>query len=583
MADIWRESLGVDELGIDDDFFDLGGHSLLATKVVARIRKRDTGGRPVGVMDLFQHRTVRTLAEFIDAPATADGPRQLLYRLTPAGTAATLTFVCVPYGGGSAIVYQPLADALPDGYALYSVAIPGHDVGLDEPALPLEELTARVAAEVVERIDGPIALYGHCGVGSAIVTEVARKLEAASRVPEAVYIGGMFPFARPRGPYAALRNRLETLKSNRHYADWLKSMGVDTDELEPELADRIISNMRADSRASEEYQRGRLEGPGHRLLRRAVHRVAVPDRHRRSDRAGRGRALLPEDRADELAEIVTTVHPAVKAGDTRELEPAAHGADAGWALQQWRRADPTGAAGRGVEPSMRRFLTVMAGQLVSSTGSALTAFAVPIWLYLQTGSVTDLGLLWSLAILSGVLTLPVADALVDRIDRRRALITLSCAAGAIQLTLAGLIWSDAILLWQVYLFVSLGQMVGAAQRVAFQSAVPQLVPKRVSGARHGHGPVVERDRPAADADRGRRPARGDPADRDPADRRGQLPVRHRRPAARAVPQHHGGGGRGSSRWWPSPAGCGTRGGTADSGRCCPTSRWATCSWPGHWS
>ena len=39
LADIWRELLRVDRVGVDDSFFDLGGHSLLAIQVIGRVRK----------------------------------------------------------------------------------------------------------------------------------------------------------------------------------------------------------------------------------------------------------------------------------------------------------------------------------------------------------------------------------------------------------------------------------------------------------------------------------------------------------------------------------------------------------------
>ncbi|MFG3422715.1 amino acid adenylation domain-containing protein [Micromonospora sp. NPDC048063] len=501
LAGIWSEVLGVDTLGIDDDFFDLGGHSMLATQVVAKIRKAEHGGRPVGVMDLFQQRTIRELAAFMSGSAEADGPRRLLYELTKPIPAAkrVLSYVCVPYGGGSAIVYQPLADALPAGHALWSLAIPGHDVGLSEDGLPFDELTSRVAEEILERVEGPIALYGHCGVGSAIVAEVARKVEAAGRNLEALYIGAMFPFARPKGAFATLRNRMEQLRSNRHYASWLKSMGVDTDELDPEQADRIISNMRADSRASEEYFTGLLDRQAAKLRVPIVSVVGsedpVTDYHTEryaewqflSDTLGlvvldqAGHFFL-KYRAEELAEIVTRVHPAIVAGDVSALTPAARGEDAGWWVADHQRIGVDDRPEKTVvKPSMARFVAVTAGQLVSTTGSALTAFALPIWLFTQTGSVANLGLLWALALICGVLMLPIAGAITDRVSRRKIMMIASSSAGSIQLVLAALLWTDNLQLWNIYLLVALSQVAGSFQRIAFQSAVPQLVPKRYLG------------------------------------------------------------------------------------------------------
>ncbi|MGH7928175.1 MAG: phosphopantetheine-binding protein, partial [Candidatus Binatia bacterium] len=40
IAAVWQELLGIDEVGIYDNFFDLGGHSLLATQVIAQLEKK---------------------------------------------------------------------------------------------------------------------------------------------------------------------------------------------------------------------------------------------------------------------------------------------------------------------------------------------------------------------------------------------------------------------------------------------------------------------------------------------------------------------------------------------------------------
>ena len=64
LAAIWRELLVVDEIGINDDFFDLGGQSLVAIKALSRIRDTFAVDLPLG--NLFEHPTIAGLAEVID-------------------------------------------------------------------------------------------------------------------------------------------------------------------------------------------------------------------------------------------------------------------------------------------------------------------------------------------------------------------------------------------------------------------------------------------------------------------------------------------------------------------------------------
>jgi amino acid adenylation domain-containing protein len=64
LADIWTEVLGVEQVGVYDNFFALGGHSLQATKVIARLREQLQVDLPVG--RLFEAPTVADLAAHIE-------------------------------------------------------------------------------------------------------------------------------------------------------------------------------------------------------------------------------------------------------------------------------------------------------------------------------------------------------------------------------------------------------------------------------------------------------------------------------------------------------------------------------------
>ncbi|MFC8850560.1 MULTISPECIES: amino acid adenylation domain-containing protein [unclassified Micromonospora] len=544
VAGIWQAVLGVAEVGATDDFFDLGGHSLLATRVVARLRRElpaVAGGATgtVSVMDLFRHRTVRELAALAAGGGT--GPGGLLHELTPPVAAAehVATLVCVPYGGGSAVVYQPLADALPAGYRLLSVAMPGHDVGLADDPAPIEQVAAGVAGEILARVPGPLILYGHCGPGGALAVEVARLLEAQGRDLDAVYLGAVFPFGRPAGGLLGplLRLRLaERIRSDRIYRTWLQAQGTSVGSLAPEEAAFLIRAMRHDARVSEEYftelmhrRVTPLRAPlisvvGERDRSTDYHAERFREWHFLSDRTAL--AVVDEAghyflkyRAAELAEIVTTVHRQVdapappappatapppaaasradsRAGGEADAPAAPSGVEPAWQLAGISRqpagppeaphaSGPAAGAARAPEPDMRRFGLVAAGQVVSGMGTALTNFAIPLWIYLETGSLARFALFAVLGLLPGLLVAPLAGAVIDRTSRRRVLLAAGLAAGGTNAVLAALVLADRAQVWHFYPLVAWLSVALAFQRLAFVSAVPQLVPKRFLGHANG--------------------------------------------------------------------------------------------------
>ncbi|MFJ4988636.1 amino acid adenylation domain-containing protein [Streptomyces sp. NPDC088732] len=495
IAAVWQEVLGLPDadVDIDEDFFALGGDSFRALRAARAIDP------DLRVIDLFTRPTVRDLALFLDGPGDRD--TRLLQRLAgPAqGTAVTLTVLCVPYAGGSAASYGPLAAELAvrhPGAEILALEPPGHDPARPDEVMPgLPELIDGCRAELAERAAGPVLVYGHC-VGTATAVGIALELEADGTELAGVVLGAAFPIARLPGRFSSLVDRWfpnDRWTSDRAYREVLQALGG---QLEEATQEAVIRGVRHDVRQAVDWFSTRLAVPDAVRLNTPVLCV-VGDRDRTTE--------LSEERYAEwygfaeqvdLARIGGAGHYFVKhqAAELAELISArlAPGADAAPAPVSVPADGPTEVRpparerpGRQDLRDLRRFALLALSQTISLTGASLTAFGLGVWVYQRTHQVGYYSVITMLALLPAVFAAPLGGAVADRYERRRVLLGCTAVYGV---ALTGLITAAAtgsLHVWEVALFAGLTSLTAAFQRPAYLAAVAQLVPKPYLGQANG--------------------------------------------------------------------------------------------------
>jgi acyl carrier protein len=155
LAGIWAEVLGVERVGVHDNFFDLGGHSLLAVKLMARIGQQF--GKKLPLSTLVEGPTIEQLATVLNQ--STEKMWSSLVAIQPNGT--KLPFFCVPGIGGNVTDFYELALQLGNEQPFYGLQAVGLD-GKSKPYTNIEDMATHYIKEMqTVQPQGSYLLGGH--------------------------------------------------------------------------------------------------------------------------------------------------------------------------------------------------------------------------------------------------------------------------------------------------------------------------------------------------------------------------------------------------------------------------------------
>jgi MFS family permease len=130
---------------------------------------------------------------------------------------------------------------------------------------------------------------------------------------------------------------------------------------------------------------------------------------------------------------------------------------------------------------MRDFFILWSGQLVSTIGSGMTAFALGLFVYQRTNSATDFALIFLSGMLPRALFSPFAGVLADRIDRRKLMAISDLGAMTGIAAVIPLAVGDHLEVWQIYLVTAVGAAFSALRVPAYTAAAGSMVSKEQYG------------------------------------------------------------------------------------------------------
>lgn len=251
LVELWKAILKISEIGVEDNFFNLGGHSLNVVSMLIKA-KEAVGGQKVSLVDFYKFPTIIGLEILLQIQERkSSGIIQELVK----GENTQLTIVFVPYAGGAATAFHPVAKAIHKqdaSVASWAVALPGNEYGEEKKEIPIEEIAEICVEEIIQKIKGNIAIYGHC-VGSYLALEIAQRLENKDKSLDFVMLGGLLPI--PKWYRLLPLKDPWKHKTDKELVKLLYDWGMRNEEMETSVLEFMVTNFRADARQAYMYSK----------------------------------------------------------------------------------------------------------------------------------------------------------------------------------------------------------------------------------------------------------------------------------------------------------------------------------------
>ena len=238
LVGFWEELLGVDQVGVEDSFFDLGGHSLVAVRLFAKIQQTYDVDYPISV--LFEAPTISACADLLrevvgdvsssddDKDTHSKSPKSRYTHLVPMHSTKSTKytpFFLVAGMFGNVLNLRHLAQLIGNDRPFYGLQARGL-YGEHEPHATFEEMAVDYIKEIkTVQPEGPYILGGFSG-GGITAYEIARQLiEAGEEVADLIFLDTPLPYHEPISSVDRMSIHWQRIQSKgfAYFSEWAKS------------------------------------------------------------------------------------------------------------------------------------------------------------------------------------------------------------------------------------------------------------------------------------------------------------------------------------------------------------------------